>query len=586
MPLENKKETKSQQKPYMLRKSSSQGVFSLFLGQNMTEGRIEQYTKDLSDNNTKIPENTTSITFLGHSGNYLIQSGRNVSGTSEEQLAKDIASKYQGNKELLTNFYLLSCEAGLTDNEGASFAKKFQTEMQKQGFKNVKVHAFTAPKLTSPATDMIVETSVIREEFYVSSWCYKNKNDSDKDFKIKTKLEDIDKELDKINVSQNDKREELKKQKRELEQEQIGLRIYTCYTTPYVEALNYPQNTVDSNVVMNENVANIITKLITARNKLLSSVFITNNKQEYQNLSSAISALQKNANTDKVDAILKKLWPWPWSIPKNIDDLVKGTTENNTNPSETTTQQHSKPEYIKKLFSTILDFVNRHFFQIPELKETLSNKLNALKDEIKNYDNQIQQEEALQKSLIKALSSHNTYEHDIKTLKNQHENNGQNKLFFRKQDKNYKDMSTDEKIKLFENINKKINNNTNTNTNTTKDASEHIQNQMNIKTSSAEIEKKYQDIKQYLIAQITSYLNKTSEATHKEKRAVMRAMLNYLNNHNKDNKKALDNSIKDNKGWDAGLRSRVNLMKMKLDNLIDIKPDKTKGDTITNKNKM
>ncbi len=88
-----------------------------------------------------------SLTLIAHSSSHYIFSDRpsTIGGLTVKQLAKRLASLYGNNKDKLTEFYLLSCEAGLWYKGHKPLAYKLAKELEKVGFKDVNVYAFSNP---------------------------------------------------------------------------------------------------------------------------------------------------------------------------------------------------------------------------------------------------------------------------------------------------------------------------------------------------------------------------------------------------------------------------------------------------------
>ena len=213
-----------------------------------------------------------NITFAGHSSKNLIRPGRSVTDHSPKDLAGMILQKYGEDKTKLTDFYLASCEVGLTEN-GTSFAKEFSKEMHELGFTALKVHAICSPEGSQP-TGMIVETlGPIDDRLRINSWCYKSSKDDERDQAIKVEIDKLEKQTADIDAQlgmqiKRDYRTQLKTQKNtikttisKLEQEQETLRLYVCKKVNYKEEMNQPYNTFLNGVqqaLMSQEVADAI----------------------------------------------------------------------------------------------------------------------------------------------------------------------------------------------------------------------------------------------------------------------------------------------------------------------------------------
>ena len=136
-----------------------------------------------------ISPDITEITFVGHSndnpGLLELSSNKAVSGHGATAMAKLISSKYgQSDKTKLTDFYLLSCEAGLRVNNEPSFAERFATQMRAQGFTNLKVHACTCPPGITPAGMRVEIPSVpLTDKTKINAYYYKSAADEKRDKK-------------------------------------------------------------------------------------------------------------------------------------------------------------------------------------------------------------------------------------------------------------------------------------------------------------------------------------------------------------------------------------------------------------------
>jgi hypothetical protein len=259
-----------------------------------------------------IDSKISSITFAGHSAANLFSQGQNVSSNSPQQLADEIAKKYEGSKTNLTEFYLLSCEAGLSINEKPSFAEEFAKKMFDKGFTALKVHAFTNPISQQPMTGMLVQThGVIDEDVHVSSWCYKSPEDENRDRNIERQIVELEKKIEL--TRQPSDRRDLRDGVKSLREEQEKLRIYVCNNKKYMEAMNQPSNTfvvaknvkgdlVVSRTPMTEEVARAIKWLKDRQSKFL----LEEDPDRAYIVQEAIRRLETTPNQD-IEGIIKTL---------------------------------------------------------------------------------------------------------------------------------------------------------------------------------------------------------------------------------------------------------------------------------------
>jgi hypothetical protein len=215
------------------------------------------------------------IVFCGHSSEALINSStRIISSQNAQSLAKAIKDKYKknpGNKKSLEHFYLISCEAGLKVGGTPSFAETFTEEMFKLGFTNLQVHAMTPP-LIADAGSIVQTEGKVGEALEISAWGYKTTKDMEQDqllqqnqdesLKALTKEETELKKLGKPPGLLTSPREyNFWKQKKGIldkkilalnkaiegvKEKQEALRVYTCQSQHFKEAMNKPWNTFRS----------------------------------------------------------------------------------------------------------------------------------------------------------------------------------------------------------------------------------------------------------------------------------------------------------------------------------------------------
>ena len=215
------------------------------------------------------------IVFCGHSSEALINSStRIISSQNAQSLAKAINDKYKknpGNKKSLEHFYLISCEAGLKVGGTPSFAETFTKEMFKLGFTNLEVHAMTPPPIADAGS--IVQTEgKVGEALKISAWGYETTKDMEQDqllqqnqdesLKALTKEETELKNLGKSPGFLTSPREHyfwiqakdildrkilaLNKAIKGVKEKQEALRVYTCQSQHFKEAMNKPWNTFSS----------------------------------------------------------------------------------------------------------------------------------------------------------------------------------------------------------------------------------------------------------------------------------------------------------------------------------------------------
>ncbi|MDF1758030.1 MAG: hypothetical protein P1U74_07005 [Legionellaceae bacterium] len=203
------------------------GDFLASDNEKTAQARMDRKTTDITS--TKIPA-ATSLTFVGHSSQNMLSSGRRVSGQSGTQLAKLIALKFQGKKKDLKHFYFLSCEAGLGDK---SIAKEFAEQMEKEGFINLKVHAFIPqdPSIVS----MIVSTSPnpYPGSELASSWGYRSEVDEREDMRIQKDINRLSKNHDNIFASKSKEAMKARQQYKDSNPQADGKKLHEISDTKY-----------------------------------------------------------------------------------------------------------------------------------------------------------------------------------------------------------------------------------------------------------------------------------------------------------------------------------------------------------------
>jgi hypothetical protein len=247
--------------------------FGTFISEALTteKNQVSDLLKEtLVLNNLKtIPSKYSSIVLVGHSSDQILTKGKNISFMSAQDLAKTISTKYNGDKALLTDFFLISCEAGMSKDKKQSFAEIFSIEMQSKGFNNLRVHAMTPPP-DKEVSGMIVQThGTVNDDLYISAWAYNQQKDEEEDVKLtqtlQGKLQSLEyKEQEYNNRTKKNSQKEsgdiialrqkntqlrseisaLNKEIKDIEIQQNKLRLYTCRNQPYKEALSEPSNTI------------------------------------------------------------------------------------------------------------------------------------------------------------------------------------------------------------------------------------------------------------------------------------------------------------------------------------------------------
>lgn len=251
-----------------------------------------------------ISSDTTTINLIAHSGEETFSSKTNVSSRSAQELAAELAKKYGTDKSKLTDFNLISCEAGLS-KDGTSFAQQLANALYAEGFTNVRVHAMTPPKLAIPAYSMIVETSVVAENLLISSWCYRSHYDEQRDIQITKRLN----KLENTEATGNDGKEKdasrkaIKQEKDLLKQEQSQLRLYVCVNTPYAEALSKSQNTIAPSQAKSSVEQKEMHEYVAFAISFLNSQKTIENAIKIQG---TIQRMQKHPEINSVDDIIKK----------------------------------------------------------------------------------------------------------------------------------------------------------------------------------------------------------------------------------------------------------------------------------------
>jgi hypothetical protein len=231
-------------KPLFIHKKEgpSIGFLATSAGDDLTE--ILDKSRDLDSVQPNDIQGVTSITFTGHSNNawFGLSDKKNVSSISPQDLAKSLEAKIinPNDKKQLTDFYLLSCEAGLSQPNTPSFAQRFSEEMHKLGFTNLKVHAMTNPATKTAATGMVVEIQgPVGPDALISSWCYQSEWKEKRDGEIKAQISELENSI-------KEKKLRLKAGKDKiatLKKEQESLRLYVCRSKPYTEVMGQENNT-------------------------------------------------------------------------------------------------------------------------------------------------------------------------------------------------------------------------------------------------------------------------------------------------------------------------------------------------------
>lgn len=222
-----------------------------------------------------ISQEYSSIVLVGHSSDQILTKGKNISFMSAQDLAETISKKYNGDKTQLTDFFLISCEAGMSKDKKQSFAEIFSIEMQSKGFNNLRVHAMTPPP-DKEVSGMIVQThGTVNDDLYISAWAYNQQKDEEEDVKLtqelQGKLQSLEhKEQEYNNRTKKNSQKELgdilalrqkntqlrseisalKIEINDIEKKQDKLRLYTCSNQPYQEALSEPSNTIFPNTTL------------------------------------------------------------------------------------------------------------------------------------------------------------------------------------------------------------------------------------------------------------------------------------------------------------------------------------------------